>query len=851
MLKRVNWKIAAPSFAFVLFVIGLLTFLIFQQNLLTAPPPPVPSLPQPPVILPPPPPCTTPGAPPPPIITASMQLCGTISMAAPSVIAANNILVTCAPGTTINYAVPPTSPAEVIGLHDALQIAPGVTGSQITNCIIQGGFANAIKVGPGDTNVLIQGNTINNAITGIKEDFNANNNFYISNTITGSSTAMKLEGSQGNVLSSTISQNSQGIVTGVDPATLVAGMPNTICSSNPFTPTTCSIIQSGKQYLVQNNNINNNAKGLVMYALDDSIIGNTVTNNMVVGIEGNGIYVGTEINPIWSQQQYYYNLGATIQGNTITNNPFNGIVLNGQTLYWTYTSPAYRRSTIINYNTISFNGQPGQGSGVVIGSNVYTLFPSGNLPYWGEYTKLENNQIKNNLKHGVFLQRGNSMTDVLYNEISNNGGEGISVGSNLMSTGQQYGADYSNNRFIYHNKINQNTQVGIYAHYSSANLIILNEINSNKKGIYVSSSPGAYTSPQFVSEVICNDISSNLQSGFEYDANPVTAPYPDYTKIWEFNFNRIMSNGLDGIRIKYDSNPLAPLLTNLYLPSRIMNNHIASNGGYGVNVDGAAQIGFIANNLVNNVAGETIANGAKSVEIMFDEQQHAKQYNKLKCKYWTACNADNDCGYPGTCVNYVCQSPAAGLNCNANEGSCNCYENPNLLPWVFQYPHTFNGQTGSYSMRGNYFVGTIPNPQNPNPQTIVPPSNAPPLLPTTCAFNQDCTTGSCEFLPAPINNMQCGNINTIYEQYLFGNYYGANGVPFDCPYAYYYPPFFGEFPNNPEDPPVIVPQTTRPQLRDIIPKEYQEYFNIDEIERDRDNIGLQKEKQFSIKLSKK
>ena len=150
---------------------------------------------------------------------------------------------------------------------DGLQIAPGLTNVQIMRCTFQGRFTNAISVGPGVTNSQITNNNIDQATTGIKEAFNAQSNSYSGNTIKRTAIGMQLEGSQGSVSSSTITQNN---------ALCSLGTTINMFPAQPL-PVYCAIPQSGQNYRIINNNILNNNKGITTYSTNNTIKQNIQT----------------------------------------------------------------------------------------------------------------------------------------------------------------------------------------------------------------------------------------------------------------------------------------------------------------------------------------------------------------------------------------------------------------------------------------------------------------------------------------------------------------------------------------------------------------------------------------------
>ncbi|GEM_PF-4866445 len=777
-------------------------------------------------------------------ITTSITLCGNITMTAPTVITTSNVIVACDPGAFLIKA-------SGTPIFDALQIAPGLTNVQITGCTFNGKFSNAMHISAGVTNSQIINNNIDSALVGIKETFNAQSNLYLGNTLKRTVTAMQLEGSQGTVTGSTITQNKYGIQTGTNPAGLTAATPNALCSlgttiyefpAQPL-PVSCTIPQSGKEYTLTNNKLINNNKGIITYSTDNIINLNTLQSNEE-GIQVNAIYVGVEINPfIIPDPQYpllniqeYFNAGHQITSNIITQNRLAGIQLNGRSTYFYQSSLQYHRKSIIERNTISNNGKQNtqQGDGIVVGRKDLITNPSifdAQFQIWDEYTDINNNIIQNNFNDGVVLLNG-FMTDVRNNTITNNLRNGISLGSTRQSIQiQGYYPDSSSPRFIYRNSINNNIQDGIHNYLGDLQNVNLNEINNNHRGIYVPAAPsGVYT--QIVFGVICNDLSYNTLEGFNYDGKMTTGGQ-GYSPVYTFSHNRVLNNGADGIRYYISPNAYSPLTYNFFWLARTYNNHIEGNGftpnpiypnsGYGINVDGFYYYGFFANNFRNNNLGPAHDSGSLKIENMWDERQYELGYDNQICKNCGGnCTGDWDCGYySGTCVNTICQPPpGSGLTCNPSTGNANCYANPTSLPYVVAYYYNY---PRTYIPRGNFGLASRP--------FVVPPIS-PPLVPNSCTNHQQCTTNSCENYLLPINNQKCGNGNFINEPRPFKGYYQP---PFDCPAGdYYNPAYFDTFPLNPRGSTTGDPNSLEEQkFYSSIPKEYKERQSLQEVFKDR------------------
>src|SRR3989344_5436000 len=780
-------------------------------------------------------------------IATSINLCGRIPLTSATIITASNVAVTCAPGTLLIKAGGNLR-------FDGLQIAPGLTNVQITGCNIQGRFTNAIALGAGVTNSQINNNNIDQAAVGIKEEFNSQLNLYSGNTIKRTGIAMQLEGSQGRVRGSTITQNTYGIITGTNPVSLTSTTPNTICSlgttinnfpAQPL-PVYCSIPQSGKDYRIIGNSITNNNKGITTYSTDNTIKQNTIQSNQD-GIEVNAMYVGSEINPYtWTSPQFplfnvqeYFSTGHMIDSNILTQNSSVGIQLNGRSTYFWQSSAQYHRTITITGNTIT-NNQDGIVAGrkdTITNTDPYDM----DIKDWGEYTDINNNQINNNLNDGIVLLKGNGMTDVRSNTINGNNRNGISVGSAHQSTYfQGLYPDWAYPRFIYRNIISNNIKDGIYEYNGDLPYVILNEINNNNRGIYIPEAPYGYGN-QGADNIICNDLSYNTLEGFNFDAklSAGIGTFVAYSGVNRLSHNRVLNNGADGLRYYIDPNYSAASES---FPSRTYNNHIEGNGftpnpaysvsGYGINADGFYYHGFFANNFRNNNRGSARDSGSLQVEDMWEEYQYELGYDNVVCKNCGgSCAGDWDCGfYSGTCVNNICQPPpGSGLTCNPSTGTASCYANPNSLPYVYQYYYNY---PSAYVPRGNFGLGTRP--------FVVPPSATPPLKPRTCSNNQQCETNSCESYPAPVNNQQCGNGDFINEPQQFRGYYQA---PFDCPAGLwlYWPAYFATFP--PQNPGGGDP--TEPDspgggiLYDSIPKEYRESQSIKEVLKDRAYIEKQ------------
>lgn len=828
-------------------------------------PPPTPTLPAP-TSLPQAPPCVTPNTIP-ATITTSLTLCGTIPMTAPTVITASNVLVVCDPGTVLTKA-------QGTQAFDALQIAPGLTNVQIHGCTFTGGFSNALHIGAGVTSSQIANNNILGAEVGIKEAFTAQLNTYSGNTIKQTITGMHLEGSQGTVIGSTLTDNKHGIQTGTDPTTLTQTTPNAICSRgitiNQFPaqplPVYCSIPQSGKGYTLTNNRLLKNGQGIITYSTDNLIQLNTIQSNDE-GIQVNAMYVGFEVNPFiptypqlpLNNLQEYFNAGHQITGNTITQNRWSGIQLHGRSTYFWRSSRQYHRKTIIGGNTISSNGQLNTPltDGIVVGrkdsitnqNNLVIQFQE-----WNEYTDINNNIIQNNLNDGLVLLNG-YMTDIRSNTIHNNRRNGISIGSPRESTQiQGYYPDWGYPRFTYRNSIKNNVRDGIHVYYGTLYYVLLNEIDNNNRGIYVPADPSGYYT-QTVYKVICNDLSYNTLEGFNYDGSLMRANWGGYSSVDTFSHNRIINNGADGIRYYISSNAILPSrLNNFFLIGRTYNNHIEGNGfapntaysnsGHGITADGFYYHGFFANNFRNNNLGHAYDTGSLRMENMWDEYQYELGYDNQVCKNCGgSCVGDWECGYySGTCVNNVCQPPpGSGLTCNPSTGNANCYANPNRLPYAYRFYYNYPFR---YVPRGNFGLATRSAP------FIVPPSSTPPLRPGSCTNHQQCTTNSCENYPAPVNNQQCGNADFINEPLPFGGYYQP---PFDCPRGeFYWPPYFG-----------IISETSpgrtstsesdsleEQRLSSSVPEEYKKSLSF--LEALKDRIDLEnRRKDFEASMSPK
>jgi len=842
MRKRVNLRVIAPLLTIMLFM-TVITVIDYQNKTKTisnqqgtedpslAPrvlvPAPVPCIPN-----------TIPAT-----ISTSITLCGTITMNAPTVITSSNVVVACNPNTILVKA-------RGNARFDGLQISPGLTNVQITGCNIQGKFTNAILVSTGVTNSQINNNIIDQATTGIKEDFNAQSNSYFGNTIRRTAKAMQLEGIQGTVRGSTITQNTYGIITGTNPASLTSTTPNTVCSLgttiNQFPaqplPVYCSIPQSGKEYRITDNSITNNDKGITTYSTNNTIEQNNIQSNQD-GIEVNAMYIGSEINPYRTPNptfplinvQEYFSAGHMIESNTITQNSLTGIHLNGRSTYFWQSSAQYHKKSIIERNTITNNQD-----GIVAGrKDAITNPDSTDMEFkeWGEYTDINNNQINSNINDGIVLLKGNYMTDIRSNTINGNNRNGISVGSIYQSTYfQGIYPDWAYPRFIYQNIIDNNLKDGIYDYHGNLNYIILNEINNNNRGVYVPEAPYGYGT-QWASNVICNDLSYNTLEGFNFDAKLTagTGTFNAYSGVQRLSHNRVLNNGADGLRYYIDSNYLP---ASEPYPYKTYNNHIEGNGftpnqaysisGYGINADGFYYHGFFANNFVNNNLGHARDSGSLQVENMWDEHQYELGYDNIFCKNCGgACTGDWDCGYySGTCVNNICQSPPnSGLSCNPSTGNVDCYANPNRLPYVFELYYNYPLR---YVPKGNF--GLTPKP------FVVPPSLAPPLIPTSCTNNQQCTTNSCETYPAPINNQQCGNGDFIPERMSFGGSYQPPLNLFSCPYGYW-PPQFSTFPlDSPSQQQPNIENMQYEIPNDSIPEEYGKSQSFEEVKKDRKYI---------------
>ena len=779
----------------------------------------------------------------PAIISASINLCGTITMTSSTKIASSNVIVTCNLGTVISKAINNIA-------HDGIQISSGLTNVSIIGCSFSGKFSNAINIGPGVTNSLVVNNRIDGSSVGINEEFLAQFNQYSGNTITNSGTGMQLEGTLGQVIFSSISRNTVGILTGTNPAKVNSATPNAVCSSGfiPYScpsqqgqPIACSIPRSGQAYYIQSNDIRDNVKGIVTWSLDNRLLFNTIRKNSLFGIESNGIYIGSEINPSsWVSQacfmfnvQEYFQSGSQIFLNDILQNGKGGIQLSGRSNYFYQSSVQYRRWTLISDNIITASGQ----DGIVVGTFM------GNDPYnrWNEYTNIRNNDILNNGNDGVVLLNP-WMTDVLQNNINYNTRNGISLGSNMA---------FSYSRYIFQNNIKNNLNYGIYLYNGLLQNVILNEINNNKKGIYVPEDPsGSYT--QTASSIICNDISYNIEEGFNYDAkwsNPANSMFGSLF-VASFVKNRILRNGADGVRYYLDmAIPVAPYVFQS-LPQSTFNNLIQENGfnpnpnyllsGYGLNVDGGYDHGFFKNSFVGNNLGPAHDSGSIGIENIYDEWQYELAYDNVVCKNCGGpCVTDGDCGwYSGTCVNNICQAPpGSGLSCNLVTGNVDCYANPSSLPVVIQLP-TYG--YGAYNPRGNYGL-----------PIVIPTSASPPLMPTSCGSHSQCATHSCEMYPPPVSNIQCGNGNRIPEPSIISGYYQPGII---CPNIYgYWPPYFGNIPptaphnkKSALEPPeelefgvILEDSIMQNRLYEFLPKVYGESQMFKEIMKDRTYIESQ------------
>ena len=788
MQKRVNWKYALPVIAFVVFL--SLVVLFDSSNPSMAPQITTP------------PPCVAPNTIP-ATIGASMTLCGTITMIAPTIITANNVIVTCAPGTTINYGGSPTA------MLDAIQIASGVSGARISGCTFRGRFSSAIHLLSGVSGATIDANTINGAKVGIQEDYTAQNNLYSQNNIQNTGVAVKLEGQQSNTKNNVIMNNAIGIFTGTDITTLNSASPNAICSlglnphgsygsGNPPVwtpypwPMICSIPLSGNMQRMNSNSITNNGQGIVIYGLDNQINLNTIDSNQM-GIEVNSIYLGSEINPTLQTSnsypifniQEYFNSGVRIISNTISNNQQVGIRTNGRSTYFWLSSLQYHRWTIISQNLITSNGNSQQDSGgIVMGSKDSINSPYYEFYHWNEYTKISNNAINYNNNDGIIL-KATQMTDIIDNEIQYNLRNGVSLGTIQASSNFPYiFPEYSSSRYIFHNRISNNQQHGIYSYNSGLNYIILNEINNNKKGVYIPESPSG-ASIQYVDTVDCNDLSFNVQEGFDFDAKNLgpASQFYGFPSIRQLSRNRVLSNGADGIRYYLDSSAYINGIT-LYPWRRTILNHIEGNGfspnpaypmsGYGINSQGFYGVGFFVNNFVNNNLGPAYDSGSNTIENIWDEKQFEKYYDGL-----TGGNCGGSCasgcGMLLQCINGMCQPPtSSGAICNPLTGTANFYSNA--------YGIRYATWPNPYVPRGNHKLSPTPY--------VIPSSAAPPLQPSSCTADGQCNTFSCETYPAPVNNQQCGNGNFINEPLPFSGYYLPN---IGCPNTYYWPAYFGIF----------------------------------------------------------
>ncbi len=787
MQKRVSWKYALPVIAFSVFL--LLIVLLNSLN---------PSLA--PQITTPPPTCVTPNTIP-ATITASMTLCGSISMTAPTIITNSNVLVTCAQGTRINYGGSPTA------MFDAIQIASGVSGVRVSGCNFIGRFSSAIHLLSGVSGITIDSNTIDGAKNGIIEDYTAQNNIYSQNNIQNTGVAMKLEGSQGNTLNNVIMNNAVGIFTGIDSATLTSASPNAVCSlglsptssamqGNPpvWTPSPipviCSIPSSGNMQRINSNSITNNVQGIVVYGIDNQINSNTIQSNQE-GIEVNAIYLGSEINPNiqvssmypLANVQEYFNSGVRITSNTISNNHMVGIRTNGRSTYFFQSSPQYHRWTIINQNMITTNGalNTQDRAGIVLGSKYAINSQSPYFYSWAEYTRINNNLLNNNNNDGIVLESA-QFTDIVDNTIQYNARNGLSVGTTQTSSYfPTLFPEVGFSRYTLHNSISNNQQHGIYVYNGHLWEAFLNEINSNKKGIYIPEAPsGDYS--QNVLSIDCNDLSFNRQEGLDFDAKNSGGGSIFYLVgfVNQLTRNRVLNNGADGIRYYLDS---SAYIGGIYLsPSRrTMRNHIEGNGfspnpaylgsGYGINSQGIYGTGFFANNFVNNARGSAFDSGSNTIENMWDEKQFEKNYDNLVASNCGgSCTAG--CGMFLQCINGMClPPPSAGFVCNPLTGNANVYSGGYGLHYA-TWP-------SPYVPRGNYGLAKV-----------IPTSAAPPLNPTSCMGDSQCVTNSCENYPAPINNQQCGNGNFIYESNQFSGYYLPGTI---CPNIYYWAPFFGTF----------------------------------------------------------
>lgn len=716
-------------------------------------------------------------------ITSSITLCGNIRMTASSRIGASNVVVTCDPGTIITKALTNTA-------HNGIYVPPGFTNVQINGCTFEGKFDNAIKLDSRVKNSFISNNIINGSIVGIKEEANSTSNTYSGNTIRNSYTGMHLEGSRGIVVNSTISQNVRGIVTGTDPAGIIPS-PLAVCSSGFIIYTCplqiiqmyCSMPQNGQRYVIQNNIITKNNEGILIWALDNLIIGNSINYN-IDGIKVNSIYTGSEINPGSSagqcgmnNVQEYFQSGSQIYGNSIMGNTQTGIKLSGRSTYFYASSTQFIRSTNITLNIISQNGVQGTnyGEGIIVGSKENTIpYLSPDLRQdWREYTQIAYNQINNNVNDGIILKNGGGMTDLLVNVIELNGKNGIRIGSPQQTNG--FSMNYGASRYIYQNEIKNNFNNGIETHYSNVYRTVLNKINNNNKSGIYASDPSIYHNP-FFNEVICNDISLNQNEGFNYDLQTS----PSSSNLWhvnQFTKNRVLRNGADGVR--YSAPGSQATTTSLFqIPNRMRTNLIQENGfnpnpsylisGYGLNVNGFSYSSFFTNNFIGNNLGPAYDSGNRTIENMYDERQHELAYDNIYCKNCGGfCNTDLNCGmYSGTCVNNICQAPpGSGLTCNPLTGNVDCYANPTLLPWTSEF---YSSAPGTYVPRGNFGLGAV-----------VPPSATPPLQPNSCTTHFQCATHSCESYPAPTNNNQCGNGNLIPEPSMFTGYY-LPGIAVPC-----------------------------------------------------------------------
>lgn len=768
-MRKKNLRVIIPFVTMILFLVFLSVFSLnsdssLNEKLSLSPQITIPA----PLVVPATLPCTNvaPVIP----ITTTLKLCGIINLRVPIVITANNVNVYCNPNTILRPTLP-------IGLGiDAFQIAPGVRGVTITGCSVEGRFGNAVRVGAGANGNLIQSNTFRGMVgTGIFEEQGAFNNVYSAISISKINTGLKLEGNRSTVEYSNIANTAIGIQTGINSINVNSATPNAVCSPSS---TICSLPSSGREVRIRNNELRNNNIGVEVYGLDNRIESNNILDN-VIGVRANTIYVGSSPSYWGNFLQHHVNSGIGIFGNNIRKNIDSGIVLNGaSTYYWSFSSYANAFS-FARMTGIMGNELYGNGKGIEItfdislsnqlspqyinwGGNYWTdpLF-SIRLTGWNENTLISNNVITRN-NEGIFAESGGSSTDVIYNSINLNANNGVLTSTFGWSLSPAGGKSSSGLRFLYDNEIMDNGADGLSILGSFGPWYTeLNKINRNSlHGIY--STPFSFNggaASNSLNLVLCNDISNNILEGINYNV-PNLIGYP---QVLEVSYNRIHSNGADGIKYFVD------MMVLLNFPdafvwrygSKTINNDLRYNAGYGINVDGMSYHGFFRNNFVANVLGIAMDTSSRGGENMWDEQQYELGFDNVACRNCgQPCVTDYDCGwFGGTCVNNICQAPpGSGLSCNPVTGNVDCYAN------LYNNPAT-------YVPRGNFGL-----------PSLVPTGTT--LLPLPCAIHQDCITNSCELYPSPVNGLQCGNGDKISSSTEFGGYYTEDLI---CPTVFYYP----------------------------------------------------------------